>query len=137
MNIPDCYKDPRFNQAVDKKTGYRTRSMLCLPIFPSSDDMDQDRQTLGVLQVINKMDSIAFGAADESVLSNLLGLIGPLIAKSPFFSAMIPTPQKRSGPKTPRTPRSRSTTPRTPTRDKSGSFGTSSLSTSLKKIPEK
>src|SRR5947208_10354600 len=26
VNIPDAYKDPRFNQNVDKQTGYRTRS---------------------------------------------------------------------------------------------------------------
>ena len=32
INIRDVYKDPRFNPAVDKKSGYRTRSMLCAPI---------------------------------------------------------------------------------------------------------
>jgi len=30
--IEDAYKDARFNQEVDKKLGYRTRSMLCVPL---------------------------------------------------------------------------------------------------------
>ena len=32
VNIPDAYSDSRFNQAVDKKTGYRTRSILCMQV---------------------------------------------------------------------------------------------------------
>ena len=30
--IPDAYADPRFNREVDRRTGYRTRSILCAPI---------------------------------------------------------------------------------------------------------
>jgi adenylate cyclase len=32
INIPDSYADPRFNPAVDKKTGYHTRTILCMPV---------------------------------------------------------------------------------------------------------
>jgi signal transduction protein with GAF and PtsI domain len=28
INIPDAYKDPRFNKNVDKQTGYRTSTIL-------------------------------------------------------------------------------------------------------------
>lgn len=38
VNIPDCYQDPRFNRDVDQKTGYRTKSMLCMPIFGDKRD---------------------------------------------------------------------------------------------------
>src|SRR6185503_13174071 len=31
INIPDAYADPRFNQDVDRRTGYRTRTILCAP----------------------------------------------------------------------------------------------------------
>eukprot|EP00457_Paulinella_chromatophora_P007868 gb/GEZN01007894.1/.p1 GENE.gb/GEZN01007894.1/~~gb/GEZN01007894.1/.p1 ORF type:complete len:436 (-),score=33.58 gb/GEZN01007894.1/:82-1389(-) len=82
VNIPDCYKDARFNQAVDKKTGYRTRSMLCMPVFGEG-------QTLGVLQVINKKDAAEFGPADEQSLQKLLTIAGPVIARSPFFGSII------------------------------------------------
>ena len=30
INIPDAYADARFNPEVDLKTGYRTRSILCI-----------------------------------------------------------------------------------------------------------
>jgi len=32
INIADCYADARFNQANDKKTGFRTRNMLAMPL---------------------------------------------------------------------------------------------------------
>jgi putative methionine-R-sulfoxide reductase with GAF domain len=33
VNVSDAYCDERFNQNVDKRTGYRTRSLLCMPIL--------------------------------------------------------------------------------------------------------
>src|SRR4051794_16063287 len=30
--IADAYADPRFNQEVDRRTGYRTRTILCVPL---------------------------------------------------------------------------------------------------------
>jgi len=32
VNIPDAYSDSRFNRNEDVQTGYRTRSILCMPI---------------------------------------------------------------------------------------------------------
>src|SRR5678816_529384 len=31
-NVADAYADPRFNQDFDKQTGFRTRSVLCMPL---------------------------------------------------------------------------------------------------------
>ncbi|TNN07201.1 Dual 3',5'-cyclic-AMP and -GMP phosphodiesterase 11 [Schistosoma japonicum] len=47
-NIPDAYADPRFNDSVDRVTGYRTRCLLCMPI------KNVDGKVLGVALVINK-----------------------------------------------------------------------------------
>ena len=33
MNIQDAYEDERFNPEVDQRTGYKTKSILCMPIF--------------------------------------------------------------------------------------------------------
>ena len=33
LNILDAYADPRFNRAVDLQTGYKTNTILCMPIF--------------------------------------------------------------------------------------------------------
>ena len=35
LNIADAYADPRFNQEIDTKTGFKTRAILCMPIFNS------------------------------------------------------------------------------------------------------
>jgi signal transduction protein with GAF and PtsI domain len=32
LNITDAYLDPRFNQDFDRKTNYRTRTILCVPV---------------------------------------------------------------------------------------------------------
>jgi len=37
VNVPDAYEDERFNRTVDLQTGYRTRSVLCLPIVRIKD----------------------------------------------------------------------------------------------------
>jgi GAF domain-containing protein len=61
LNINDVYEDPRFNQAIDKQTGYRTRSMICMPVF------DRNRHVLAVAQVINKSKGV-FNRDDEVLL---------------------------------------------------------------------
>ncbi len=50
--IDDAYLDPRFNPDFDTKTGYRTRTILCVPI------RNKDDRTIGVLQLINKRDGL-------------------------------------------------------------------------------
>ena len=47
-NITDPYADPRFDQGVDRRTGFRTRSILCHPI------VDKRGGRIGVTQVLNK-----------------------------------------------------------------------------------
>jgi HD-GYP domain-containing protein (c-di-GMP phosphodiesterase class II) len=64
LNIPDAYQDSRFNPEVDKKTGYRTRSILCMPVC------NNRQEVIGVIQVLNKKDG-SFGAEDEKMLSCL------------------------------------------------------------------
>jgi adenylate cyclase len=61
VNIPDAYKDPRFNKNMDKETGFRTRSILCMAITNHRNDC------VGVLQVMNK-EAGTFDEADEKLL---------------------------------------------------------------------
>jgi HD-GYP domain-containing protein (c-di-GMP phosphodiesterase class II) len=67
INIPDAYKDPRFNKNVDKQTGYRTRSILCVPM------RSHEGEVVGVLQALNRLDDKPFTAEDEELLSALGG----------------------------------------------------------------
>ena len=61
LNIPDAYADPRFNPEFDRQTGFRTRSILCMPLA------DRVGQPIGVMQVLNKVDG-PFTALDEARL---------------------------------------------------------------------
>lgn len=49
MVIADCYADPRFDTSWDHQTGYRSRSMIVLPLW------DVSHAVIGVVQVINKL----------------------------------------------------------------------------------
>jgi adenylate cyclase len=48
MNIPHAYADLRFNPSFDRKTGFFTRSILCVPV------VNKVGKTIGVTQVLNK-----------------------------------------------------------------------------------
>jgi signal transduction histidine kinase len=61
VNLEDAYTDPRFNRDVDRRTGYRTRSMLCMPLYT------REREKLGVIQLLNKKDGV-FTPDDETFL---------------------------------------------------------------------
>jgi|688.fasta_scaffold25363_3 adenylate cyclase len=58
INIVDAYSDPRFNPEFDQQTGYRTHSMLCMPIVARGE------RKIGVMQVLNRKGGV-FGSADE------------------------------------------------------------------------
>jgi adenylate cyclase len=59
--IHDAYKDDRFNKAVDVRTGFRTKSILCAPLRTVSGEK------IGVSQILNKVD----GEFDEDDLELL------------------------------------------------------------------
>jgi len=62
LNLADAYKDARFNPGVDQVTGYRTTSLLCMPIpGPSGKPM-------GVVEALNKHGGAAFTIEDERLL---------------------------------------------------------------------
>ncbi len=82
LNIPDAYQDDRFDPATDKRTGYRTRSILCMPIWEPMGD--ENRQILGVLQVLNKKSGV-FSDADERLLETLGGQAAISIANSRLY----------------------------------------------------
>lgn len=47
--VDDAYHDARFDQSVDKKSGYRTRNLLCVPLF------DAEGECIGAFELINKL----------------------------------------------------------------------------------
>ncbi len=55
--VPDAYADPRFYREADRITGYRTRSILCVPLVRGATE-------IGVLQVLNPIGRDSFDQAD-------------------------------------------------------------------------
>jgi sigma-B regulation protein RsbU (phosphoserine phosphatase) len=55
--VVDAYSDPRFYKEADRKTGFRTRSILCVPLL-------RDQKEIGVLQVLNPGEKEAFDETD-------------------------------------------------------------------------
>ena len=64
VNIPDAYADERFNRAVDQRTGYRTRTILAIPL------LDHDGVMVGVAQVLNRREGV-FTDEDEMLAEGL------------------------------------------------------------------
>ena len=64
VNIPDAYADPRFDRSTDLQTGYRTRSILAVPM------VNKPGEVIGVIQVLNKHKG-AFDDQDIELLQAL------------------------------------------------------------------
>jgi phosphoserine phosphatase RsbU/P len=67
INVPDAYEDSRFNSAVDKTSGFRTKSLLAVPIIA------EDDRLVGVVEVMNKQGGGEFTAEDERFLEAICG----------------------------------------------------------------
>ncbi|XP_021452902.1 dual 3',5'-cyclic-AMP and -GMP phosphodiesterase 11A [Oncorhynchus mykiss] len=82
VNIPDAYQDRRFSDEIDKLSGYKTKSLLCMPIHNS------DGEIIGVAQAINKSPGGAlFTEDDEKVLQMYLPFCGIAISNAQLFAA--------------------------------------------------
>lgn len=64
VNIIDAHEDQRFDASWDKKTGFRTRQILCAPI------RRRDGTIVGVFQLLNKNNG-DFDGDDEAFLASL------------------------------------------------------------------
>jgi len=73
MNVPDAYESPLFNREVDQATGYRTRSLLCVPMF------DRTRRPFAVIMLLNKRAGAHFDASDEQALGVFAASIGIIL----------------------------------------------------------
>jgi len=85
INIPDAYKDSRFNPAVDASTGFRTRSILSAPI------VDQSDRLVGVVQVLNKKGGGAFTTEDEQFLHAICVHLGIALKRAEMVEAYLQT----------------------------------------------
>jgi uncharacterized integral membrane protein (TIGR00698 family) len=84
VNVEDAYQDPRFNREVDKKSGFKTRSALCMPV------KNRSGERVGVAQMLNKENNAAFDEADERLLEKVTQDISGILAKSGRLINLLP-----------------------------------------------
>jgi putative ABC transport system ATP-binding protein len=70
IRIDDAYADRRFNRDVDRQTGFRTHSILCLPV------KNQSGRVFAVAQLLNRHDGHPFDDADEQRFATFMQSIG-------------------------------------------------------------
>jgi len=78
INIPHAYADLRFNPAFDKKTGYLTRSILCVPVI------NKLGKCIGVTQALNKRGG-PFTAEDEARLKAFTAQVSIALENAKLF----------------------------------------------------
>jgi signal transduction histidine kinase/putative methionine-R-sulfoxide reductase with GAF domain len=89
VNIPDAYADQRFQPAFDQKSGYRTRSILSVPMLGALGGL------VGVLQVLNKQDG-PFTQGDEELLVALASQAAIAIENARLYHSVVQQNQELS-----------------------------------------
>jgi len=79
--VDDAYAHPRFYRGVDEATGYRTRTILCVPIKSRRGDV------LGVLELLNKRTG-NFTPEDEETLLLLAPQLGVALANARLYDGL-------------------------------------------------
>lgn len=82
INVPDCYADDRFNRAIDKQTGYRSRCMLTVPLI------GYENSLVGVLQILNKNSGV-FDEQDEFVAQALAAQAAVVLHRATITEQML------------------------------------------------
>ncbi len=85
LNIKEVYEDPRFNPEVDRKTGYRTRSILAAPL------RNTKNKVIGVFQVLNRKGSASFDSQDEEVLTLLADQAASVVENAQLYQEIRKT----------------------------------------------
>lgn len=82
INVHDAYADPRFSRAVDKVTGYKTDSVLSVPL------LGWEKEPVGVLQLFNKSAGV-FDEGDELLASTLAAQCAVAIQRMQLTEALL------------------------------------------------
>jgi len=82
INVADAYRDQRFRGVVDKATGYKTESVLNVPL------LGWDRQPVGVLQLLNKSIGV-FDDNDERIASVLAAQCAVAVQRAQLMEALL------------------------------------------------
>src|SRR5579859_526168 len=83
INVEDAYSLPYFDSSYDKKFGYTTRSLLCLPV------RHFDGEIVGVIQLLNKGGASRFTSDDVDFLNKLSGHMAMALEKARLHREIV------------------------------------------------
>jgi len=83
LNTPDAHEDPSFVPEVDRVTGYRTRTMLSVPL------RNNRGEVTGVVQALNRVDGLPFDEKDLSLLEALASQVSAAIEISRLYGTVV------------------------------------------------
>ncbi|KAK0424025.1 hypothetical protein QR680_008463 [Steinernema hermaphroditum] len=86
LNIENAYDDDRFNRDIDLKTGYMTKTILCMPIFIRG-------IVIGVVQMVNKQEGV-FTKADEDAFETFAVYCGLALHHAKLYDKIRRSEQK-------------------------------------------
>ncbi len=81
VSLDDAYRDGRFHPDVDQLSGYRTRSVLCLPLRGRSGEV------VGVIQALNRRGG-AFSDEDERLLASVASQASVALENARLFAEL-------------------------------------------------
>ena len=83
INLADVYDDDRFDPKTDKRTGFKTRSALTIPMLEIT--KGKKKKVIGVIQVLNKKTAKYFDNDDETLLESMSYQISISIQNSRLY----------------------------------------------------
>ncbi|EAX94584.1 3'5'-cyclic nucleotide phosphodiesterase family protein [Trichomonas vaginalis G3] len=83
VNIKDAYSDTRFDRTIDQTTGFRTVSLLTVPIYNNRGEIT------GVTEMINKLDGEGFTEDDVRMMHPFNVFCGTSLDNAKLYKASI------------------------------------------------
>jgi len=83
LNLADPYSDPRFDSKWDTQSGYRTRTLLCVPVY------DRNMSVLAVIQCLNKQGRRRFDEEDEELLRCVSGQCAVALENAFLYESVL------------------------------------------------
>ncbi len=83
VNIPATKDEQRFNPDIDKLTGYRTSSLLAVPL------VDAQGTIFGVLQVLNRLGGGIFEREDEQRLQDISAQVSQALQATSLYTELL------------------------------------------------
>lgn len=81
MVVEDVQRETRFSDRFDRETGFKTRSLICVPLTIRG-------KTIGALQVINKKNGVPFTEEDTELLTALAQQIAVALDNAKLYQRL-------------------------------------------------